>query len=101
MVYTITLHLYCNDKPDSVTRLKAKLVEAAHIYRQDQGTVVRLVMQDVKDPKAFTIVERFEKEESQKFHLENPYWRTFDPAVIPLLDRPMDLRRHEELEVTA
>lgn len=40
-------------------------------------------------------------EQSQKYHLENPYWKTFDPAVLPLLDRPMDLRRHEELEVEA
>ncbi|KAL8995494.1 MAG: hypothetical protein Q9169_004788 [Polycauliona sp. 2 TL-2023] len=101
MVYTITVHLYCNEKPDSIPQLKAKLVEAAGVYRKDQETVDWLVMQDVNDPKAFTIVERFEREESQKYHLENPYWKTFDPAVLPLLDRPMDLRRHEELGAKA
>lgn len=37
---------------------------------------------------------------SQKYHLDNPYWKTFDPYVVPLLDRPMDLRRHEELDTT-
>lgn len=37
-------------------------------------------------------------EQSQKYHLENPYWKTFDPYVIPLLEEPMDLRRLEELE---
>lgn len=123
MVYTITVHLYCNDAPESIPRLKAKLVEAAGVYRKDHETLDWLVMQDVKDPRAFTIVERFETEEvrkiilggrtfdsrcvlnsrvskqSQKYHLENPYWKTFDPAVLPLLDRPMDLRRHEEMEV--
>jgi hypothetical protein len=92
-------------------------------------------MQDEKDPRAFTIVERYEKESSQKYvlinqspslrgqllwfptdhrmyvpkdphdclhisryHLENPYWQTFDKYVIPLLDCDMDLRRFHELD---
>ncbi|TVY24580.1 hypothetical protein LHYA1_G006310 [Lachnellula hyalina] len=100
MVYTLSVHLYANDKPDSIVRLKAKLVEAARVYRNDKETIDWLVMQDVHDPRAFTIVERFENESSQKYHLENPYWKTFDPYVIPLLDRPMDLRRHEELDTS-
>jgi hypothetical protein len=62
MVYTITVHLYANAHPDSVPRLKAKLVEAARVYRQDRETVDWFVMQDVHDPRAFTIVERFETE---------------------------------------
>ncbi len=37
---------------------------------------------------------------SQKYHLENPYWKTFDPYVMPLLEKPMDLRRHDELDTT-
>jgi hypothetical protein len=37
---------------------------------------------------------------SQKYNLENPYWKTFDPYVVPLLARPMDLRRHEELDTS-
>ena len=35
-----------------------------------------------------------------RFHLENPYWKTFDPYVIPLLDRDMDLRRSNELDTS-
>jgi quinol monooxygenase YgiN len=54
-------------------------------------------MQSVHDPQDFTIVERYENESSQKYHLENPYWKTFDPFVVPLLEKPMDLRRFEEL----
>lgn len=104
MVYTLTVHLYANDKPDSIERIKAKLIEAARIYRKDKETVDWIVMQDVHDPKAFTIVERFENESSQKYHLENPYWKTFDPYVIPLLEekngKVMDLRRHEELDTS-
>ncbi|TDZ25587.1 hypothetical protein C8034_v001619 [Colletotrichum sidae] len=100
MVYTITVHLHANDHPDSVERLKAKLIEASRVYSNDRETVSWFVMQDVHDPRSFTIVERFETEASQKYHLENPYWKTFDPYVVPLLDRPMDLRRHEELDTS-
>lgn len=38
----------------------------------------------------------FVKKQSQKYHLENPYWKTFDPYVIPLLEKDMDLRRFNE-----
>lgn len=62
MVYTLTVHLYANDKPDSIERIKAKLVEAARVYRKDKETVDWFVMQDVHDPRAFTIVERFAEE---------------------------------------
>lgn len=62
MVYTLTVHLHCNDKPESIDRLKAKLIEASRIYRKDRETVDWIVMQDVHDPRSFTIVERFEQE---------------------------------------
>lgn len=62
MVYTLTVHLYANDKADSIERIKAKLIEAARIYRKDKETVDWIVMQDVHDPRAFSIVERFENE---------------------------------------
>jgi quinol monooxygenase YgiN len=100
MVYTITVHLYANDQPDSVDKIKAKLIEASRVYSKDTETLDWFVMQDVHDPRAFTIVERYEKESSQEYHLNNPYWKTFDPYVKPLLDRPMDLRRSEELDTS-
>ncbi|RAL61728.1 hypothetical protein DID88_002796 [Monilinia fructigena] len=98
--YTLTVHLYANEHPDSISRIKAKLIEASRVYKHDKETVDWIVMQDVHDPRAFTIVERFEQESSQKYHLENPYWKTFDPYVVPLLGKPMDLRRHEELDIS-
>lgn len=61
-MYTLTVHLHCNDKPDSIERLKAKLIEASRIYRKDKETADWLVMQDVHDPRSFSIVERFETE---------------------------------------
>ena len=73
MVYTLTVHLYANDKPNSIDRIKAKLIEAARVYRKDKETVDWIVMQDVHDPRAFTIVERFEQESVRvaflSFHL--------------------------------
>jgi len=73
MVYTLTVHLYANTHPESIPRLKAKLIEAARTYRQDRETVNWLVMQDVHDPRAFTIVERFETEAVRKIVLPPPY----------------------------
>ncbi|KAH8778688.1 hypothetical protein F5883DRAFT_542539 [Diaporthe sp. PMI_573] len=100
MVYVITVHLHANDHPDSVDKIKAKLIEASRVYSKDKETLSWFVSQSTSDPRDFTIIERYEKESSQKYHLENPYWKTFDPYVVPLLDRPMDLRRSEELDTS-
>lgn len=62
MVYTLTVHLYAKEDPQSISRLQAKLIEASRIYRHDRETVDWIVMQDVHDARAFTIVERFENE---------------------------------------
>ena len=35
-----------------------------------------------------------------RYHLENPYWKTFDPYVKPLLEGDMDLRRNNELDTS-
>lgn len=86
-------------KPDqeSISKLHAKLLEASAVYSKDKETLSWFVMQSVHDPQDFTIVERYLNEGSQKYHLSNPYWKTFDPYVIPLLEKDMDLRRFEEL----
>jgi len=83
MVYTLVCHLYANSDPTSIDKIKAKLIEASRVYNKDSETIDWFVMQDVHDPRKFTIVERFQQESSQKEHLENPYWKTFDPYVVP------------------
>ncbi|KAL9073857.1 MAG: hypothetical protein Q9161_002689 [Pseudevernia consocians] len=98
MVYTIVVHLYAKDSAESISKLHSKLVEASDVYSKDQETISWFVMQDHQDKRAFTIVERYKHESSQKYHLENPYWKTFNPYVEPLLEKPMDLRRFNELE---
>src|SRR6185295_14641212 len=87
--------------PTVIQKLKNKLIEASRTYSKDKETVSWFVMQSIHDERDFTIVERYERESSQKYHLENPYWKTFDPYVIPLLEGgKMDLRRYEELDTS-
>ena len=62
MVYTITVHLYAKDDPVAVEKIKLKLIEASRVYRHDKETLDWFVMQDAADPRAFTIVERYENE---------------------------------------
>lgn len=62
MVYTLTVHMYAKDDAECIEKLKLKLIEAARVYRNDKETVDWFVMQDVHDPRAFTVVERFEQE---------------------------------------
>ncbi|EXJ91536.1 hypothetical protein A1O3_00084 [Capronia epimyces CBS 606.96] len=101
MVYTIVVHMRAKSSdPTVVQKLKDKLIEASQVYSKDKETISWFVMQSVHDERDFTIVERYEKESSQKYHLENPYWKTFDPYVKPLLEGEMDLRRFEELDTS-
>ncbi|KAJ6107675.1 hypothetical protein N7523_008998 [Penicillium sp. IBT 18751x] len=97
MVYTIVVHMRAKADKESISKLHAKLLEASAVYSKDKETLSWFVMQSVHDPQDFTIVERYEQESSQQYHLNNPYWKTFDPYVIPLLEKDMDLRRFEEL----
>lgn len=62
MVYTIVVHLYAKEGAENIAKLNAKLIEASRVYSQDKETISWFVMQDVKDPRAFTIVERYEQE---------------------------------------
>lgn len=77
MVYTICVHLHCNDKlgklsnkPDSIPRLQLTLMEASRIYRKDEETVDWFVTQDAHDPGNLLLLKRFEIEsvrETQPF----------------------------------
>ena len=82
---------------ESIDKLHAKLIEASDVYSKDKETLAWFVMQSVFDKQDFTIVERYLNEDSQKYHLGNPYWKTFDPYVIPLLEKDMEMHRCEDL----
>ncbi|CAO1615831.1 unnamed protein product [Jaminaea pallidilutea] len=95
MVYTLICH--AEVKPGCEQQMVDKLREAAAIYKKDRETIDWLVHQDVHDARKFAIVERFEHESSQRYHLENPYWATFNPAVEPWLAKPIEILRFNEL----
>ncbi|KAK3635164.1 hypothetical protein LTR22_019305 [Elasticomyces elasticus] len=78
--YSLVCHLYAKDDEESIKKLTAKLQEASQTYTKDKETLNWYVMQSESDKRAFTI--------------------TFDKYVIPLLDKPMDLRRYNELDTT-
>ncbi|EMF14867.1 uncharacterized protein SEPMUDRAFT_38442 [Sphaerulina musiva SO2202] len=98
--YTLVVHLYTKEGEENINKVKAKLQEASQVYSKDRETLSWFVMQDHLDARKFTIVERYVNESSQKYHLENPYWQTFDPYVKPLLAEEMDLRRYNELDLS-
>jgi hypothetical protein len=62
MVYTIVVHLYAKDDPTAIAKLISKLREASQVYSKDKETLSWFVMQDIKDQRAFTIVERYQQE---------------------------------------
>ncbi|KAK8086953.1 hypothetical protein PG994_001927 [Apiospora phragmitis] len=102
MVYTLTVHMYAKDDAECIEKLKLKLIEAARVYRNDKGDRRLVRHAGRQGPPRLHRRRAFRAGicTSQKYHLENPYWKTFDPYVIPLLAKDMDLRRHEELDTS-
>lgn len=97
MVYTLVVHLYAKNDPELIGSITSWLKEAAVRYPKDEETIDWFVMQDHLDPRSFTIVARCERESSIQYHLASPFRKSFDDLVIPLLDKPMDLRALTEL----
>ncbi|CAO1619389.1 unnamed protein product [Parajaminaea phylloscopi] len=95
MVYTLICHVEV--KPGFEQKMVDKLRESSAIYKKDKETIDWLVHQDEKDPKKFAIVERFEHESSQEYHLSNPYWASWNPTVEPWLAKPIEVLRFNEL----
>ena len=62
MVYTLVCTLYTLDDPTCIQKVKTKLIEASRTYSKDKETLSWLVMQDVKDPRMFKVVERYQEE---------------------------------------
>ncbi|KAJ7481740.1 hypothetical protein FB451DRAFT_1237010 [Mycena latifolia] len=97
MVHTFVVHMYAKEGKDVEEKLRNKLAEASQVYCKDKETLSWFVMQNPKDPRAWCIVERYEQESSLKYHVANPFFKTFGEYVGPLLAKPMDLRRFNEI----
>ncbi len=85
MVYTLVVHMKAKSDPSVIEKLKNKLIEASQVYSKDKETVSWLVMQSVFDKREFTIVERYEQESSQQYHLNNPYWKVREICLVAAL----------------
>ncbi|KAF2464276.1 uncharacterized protein BDR25DRAFT_361780 [Lindgomyces ingoldianus] len=119
----IPYHLLCTTKQYGVYNCpEDKLAEENQVYSRDKETMGWHVMQHVGDPRKFTIVERYLKEGvSDYFRFRHErridlLTHDVDPEVSsrgtyhtsssfkgidPLLDKPRDLRRSNELDTGA
>ncbi|EPQ29849.1 uncharacterized protein PFL1_02522 [Pseudozyma flocculosa PF-1] len=95
MVYTLICHVEV--KPGFEQNMADFLRKAAEIYKKTPETIDWLVHQSESDDKKFAIVERFETEASQEYHLAEPFWATFNPTVEPWLAKPIEILRFNEL----
>jgi len=84
MVFPAIVHFWT--LPGKEAEMKAVLLKASQTYLKDEGTLNWFVMQDTKDPTAWSAVERYENESCLKTHFENPYFKKFTEDVVPLLD---------------
>ncbi|KAI8836038.1 hypothetical protein BJ741DRAFT_606607 [Chytriomyces cf. hyalinus JEL632] len=98
MVFTLVVHLYAKDDAAAIATLNNLLLEASQVYIKDAGTLNWYIMQDSKDKRAFTIVERYEQESSLQIHAANPFYKHFGATAGPLLDKPLEIRRFNEID---
>ncbi len=52
---------------------------------------------DMARPSLNTFVARH-SDQTHRYHLGNPYWKTFDPYIIPLLEKDIELHRYNEID---
>lgn len=62
MAPVIIVEMYAKDTPAAIEGLKRTLNEAAKHYKNSQGTIEWLPIQDTEDERAFTVFEKFESE---------------------------------------
>ncbi|KAG6572860.1 antibiotic biosynthesis monooxygenase [Phytophthora cinnamomi] len=62
MVFTIVVNLYAKDGKDVEEQLRAKLADASQTYSKDASVIGWHPMQNISDPRKWTIVERYDQE---------------------------------------
>ncbi|KAK0274295.1 hypothetical protein LTR91_020168 [Friedmanniomyces endolithicus] len=102
--YSLVCHLYAKDDPEAIKKLTAKLQEASQTYTKDKETLNWSLHFQISSRGSVrhTLPPRtgnFQTGADFPSHLRR-YWQTFDKYVIPLLDKPMDLRRYNELDTS-
>lgn len=100
MVYTIVVHLYAKDSAESISKLHNKLAEASTVYSKDRETISWFVMQDHRDKRAFTIVERYEHESVRR--LITPFADAFSCLISAgMTILLMKCRKYIESEISS
>ena len=61
-VITLIVNIHLAPNLEHPPLVRAKLLEGSKIYLRDPGTLSWFVMEDSKDERSFTIVERYEDE---------------------------------------
>ncbi len=72
------------------TPLLSANANSSHRYHLEDPYVSNLTQEPLREPRTSTNLSC----------LVCSYWQTFDKYVIPLLDKPMDLRRYNELDTS-
>ncbi|KAJ7639473.1 hypothetical protein FB45DRAFT_905699 [Roridomyces roridus] len=95
MVYTVVAHFYANEGADIEQELRTKLPEFARTHQEtEKGTLTWIPLQDAKDPRAWTIFERYESETSFGAH----DGKAIQAFLIPKIDMTkLDMRFYNEL----
>ncbi|EGZ29948.1 hypothetical protein PHYSODRAFT_473082 [Phytophthora sojae] len=90
MVFTVIVGLYAKVGKVVEEQLRAKLADAAHTYSKDANVVGWHPMQNIADPRKWTIVERLDQESSLAKHREDPEYKAFASALLPLLENGLE-----------
>ncbi|KAH6999217.1 hypothetical protein BKA56DRAFT_665727 [Ilyonectria sp. MPI-CAGE-AT-0026] len=96
MAPVIIVEMYAKDTPAAIEGLKRTLNEAAKHYKNSQGTIEWLPIQDIEDERAFTVFEKFESEQDIAAHREHPYRATFLAGLKEVLEGPPKPRSYRE-----
>lgn len=87
----VILHLTA--RPDTVDRLKAILLRIAQQSREEEGCNSYQVLQDLADPRNFTLVEDWGSPAALAHHMTLPHTQQAFAEGMPLLARELDMRR--------
>ncbi|KAJ7639470.1 hypothetical protein FB45DRAFT_905692 [Roridomyces roridus] len=95
MVYVVIANMYANEGADIEQQLRTKLPELARGFLEtEKGTLTWIPLQDTKDPRKWTIFERYENETSFAAHATEE----IQAFLIPKIDvTKLELRFYNEL----
>nr|XP_018259325.1 uncharacterized protein I303_08253 [Kwoniella dejecticola CBS 10117]OBR81483.1 hypothetical protein I303_08253 [Kwoniella dejecticola CBS 10117] len=80
-------------RSDSAEEVKTRLLRDATSFRKDPETIEWSIQQDVENPNKFCIVERYEREESEKlYHQNNPDFKPLIQFLSDHIVKPFELK---------